>query len=688
VLRQAYLSMAEEVHRGEFVTPAAEWLLDNYHLVASEIRDVRQNLPRGYHRGLPKLAARGSAGVARVYAMAIELIRHSDSRLDRQQLLRFLRSYQTVAPLTIGELWAWPSMLKLGLIENLRRLAEETIEAREARRAADDYVARIDAAGHGRAPRLPPEIHSAFVVQLLQRVREYGPRLAAVRDAVGALLVAQQTAAEDAIRGEHQRQAAAQVSVANVITSLRLCAALDWSQYFESVSLVEGVLQRDPAGVYGAMDFLSRDRYRQAVEDLADGTGEGELRVALRTVESARQAAESGASGCALHVGHHLIGKGRADLEGDVAYRPGLLRRVRRFAFAHASAAYLGTIGLLTVPLVGLGLVYASRHSESGWLLAGVALLLLPPASDVAIAVVQGLCVRLAPPRRLPRLDFLGGVPERARTMVVVPTLLPSVERVHELVAHLEVLALGNLDARVHFAILSDFTDAPAREMPRDAAILDAAREGIEALNARHCEGCSDRFYLVHRPRQWNAREGVWMGWERKRGKIEEWNRLLRGATDTSFSVLAGDASVFAAVRYCITLDSDTRLPRDAAKKLIGIAAHPLHQPRFDERLGRVSEGYGILQPRVSVTMASAAGSLFARLYAGHTGVDPYTTAVSNTYQDVFGEGIFTGKGLYDVDAFVTALEGRVPENALLSHDLFEGLYARTALVTDIEVVD
>ena len=272
--------------------------------------------------------------------------------------------------------------------------------------------------------------------------------------------------------------------------------------------------------------------------------------------------------------------------------------------------------------------------------------------------------------------------------MVVVPTLLTSVERVGELLEHLEVLALGNLDPRVHFAILSDFTDAPAREMPQDEAILSAARAGVEALNARHAEGRSDRFYLVHRVRQWNPREGVFMGWERKRGKIEEWNRLLRGATDTSFSVEAGDAAVFPAVRYCITLDSDTRLPRDAAKKLIGIAAHPLNQPHFDPRLGRVTEGYGILQPRVSVTMASAAGSLFARLYAGHTGVDPYTTAVSDTYQDLFAEGIFTGKGLYDVDAFVAALEGRVPENALLSHDLFEGLYARTALVTDIEVVD
>jgi cyclic beta-1,2-glucan synthetase len=244
---------------------------------------------------------------------------------------------------------------------------------------------------------------------------------------------AQQTAAEDAIRGEHRRQAAAQVSVANAITSLRLSSTLDWSQYFESVSLVEGVLQRDPAGVYARMDFLSRDRYRQAVEDLADGTGEGQLRVALRTVESARQAAEGGASGRAVHVGHHLIGRGRGDLEADIAYRPRLVRRPRRFVFAHATFAYLAAIGsLIAVPL-GLGFLYARQHGASPWPLAWVAVLLLLPASEVATAIVQALCARFAPPRRLPRLDFLGGVPESVRTMVVVPTLLPSVKRVAEL---------------------------------------------------------------------------------------------------------------------------------------------------------------------------------------------------------------------------------------------------------------
>jgi cyclic beta-1,2-glucan synthetase len=689
VLRDAYRTLAGDVHRDEFVTPAAEWLLDNYPLVASEIRDIRQNLPRDYYRELPKLAARDQAGNARVYALAVELIRHSDSRLDRAQLVRWLDTFQTVAPLTIGELWAWPSMLKLALVENLRRLAEETLAARGARRAADAYVTRIDAEGKGAPPPLPRALHPAFVVQLLLRDREYGPRLAAVRADLDTRLAGDGQTEEEVIRGEHQREAISQVSVSNVVTSLRLCSTLDWTRYVEAVSLVERVLLRDPAGVHGRMEFLSRDRYRQAVEELAEPTGEAQVRVALRAVESAREAADAGGPGArAAHVGHHLIGRGRPELEADVAWRPGARRRLRRFAFRHATAAYLGAVGLATAALVAAAAWYA--RAGGGALAAQVAVVLLTllPASDVAIALVQRLAARLVPPRRLPRLELADGVPEDARTLVVVPTLLTSVAGVERQLEHLEVLALGNLDRHVHFALLGDFVDAASRDQPEDAAILAAARGGIEALNARLGEGRGDRFFFFHRARQWNPAEGVWMGWERKRGKLEELNRLLRGAKDTSYDVQVGELAVLPSVRYCITLDSDTRLPRDGARKLVGIITHPLNRPQVDPRSRRVTEGYGILQPRVSVTTASAAGSRFARLFAGHTGVDPYTTAVSDTYQDLFGEGSFTGKGLYDVDAFTAVMEGRVPDNTLLSHDLLEGLYARTGLVTDVEVVD
>jgi cyclic beta-1,2-glucan synthetase len=693
VLRGAYRTLAGDVRTGQGITAAAEWLLDNFHLITAEIGDIRQHLPGTYYRQLPTLASREQAGHTRIYAMAVELVRHSDSLIDRQQLAVFVNSYQRVAPLTIGELWAWPSMLKLALIENLRRLASDTLEARRARRAADAYVSRIEHQNENARRQEVLALASTYgiasVVQLLHRIREYGLQLSSIRTAVEDHLASRDTTAEAAIRGEHQRQAADQVSVANAIASLRLCSALDWRQYVESVSLVEQVLQRDPAGAYARMDFLSRDRQRQAVEELAAPSGEAQVRVALRAVESARQAAENGSrNDRAAHVGFHLIDGGRRDLEIDVAYRPGIANRVKRLAFAYATPLYLGSIAVMTALMLAGCAAYARHANATTLTLWFLLMLLLVPAADIAISLTQRIVAWAIPPRRLPRFDFSDRLPDDARTMVVVPTLLTSEAAVAALLEHVEVLALGNLDRCIHFAILGDFVDADSCEQAGDSGILAAANAGIERLNRQLGPEHADRFFLFHRERRWNARERVWMGWERKRGKIEEFNRLLRGASDTSFRVQVGDLRILPSVRYCITLDTDTRLPRDAAKELVGIIAHPLNAPRFDARVGRVTEGYGILQPRVSVTMASAAGSLFARTYAGHTGVDPYTTAVSDVYQDLFNEGIYTGKGLYDVEAFVASLDGRVPENALLSHDLFEGLYARAALVTDIEVVD
>ncbi|MGH2600047.1 MAG: GH36-type glycosyl hydrolase domain-containing protein, partial [Dehalococcoidia bacterium] len=557
VLREAYRVLADDVHRGEFVPPVAEWLLDNFHLIEGEIRNARHDLPRQYYLGLPKLASREMAGIARVYAMALELIRHTDGRLDRHQLVRFMAAYQTVAPLTIGELWAWPSMLKLALIENLRRLADETLQGRDARLRADAYLAQIGGAGEAAPlPSLPDALETAYVVRLLQRMREYGPLVFPVRAAVEERLAAQGMTAEDSIRTEYQGQAAGQVSVANAITSLRLCSTLDWTLYFESVSLIEQVLQRDPAGVYGRMDFLSRDRYRQAVEELAEATGEAQLRVTLRSVESARQAAElKSADDRAAHVGYHLIGKGRRDLEADVEYSPRLTGRARRFMFAHATSFYLGSIGLVTGALLALAVGYLQLQGSAPWVQVWTAALLLLPAGEFGVALVQRLAAHFARPRRLPRLDFQAGVPEDARTMVVVPTLLTSVAGVAELLEHVEVLALGNVDPRIHFAILGDFADAPTAEMPGDDEILGAARAGVLDLNARLGHGRTDRFHLFHRARQWNPGEGSWIGWERKRGKLEEFNRLLRGAKDTSFRLHVGDPEVLPGVRYCITLD-------------------------------------------------------------------------------------------------------------------------------------
>ena len=684
-LRAAYIDLADDARRGEPSSPAAEWLLDNFHIISATGRDVSHDLPSSFFRRLPIVATDEFAGKPRIYALALELLRCSAGRLDAQRLQRFIAAFQSVTPLTIGELWAWPSALKIALLEHLRARAE-TLAASRAHRMDADRLARVLQTG-STAAAWPTEVHPAFVTRLLQRTREYGAAAAELRQQLDAALGARGRTVEDAIRSEGQHQAAEQAAMANLIGSLRLISTFDWSEFFESVSLVEQVLQRDPAGVYARMDFRSRDRYRHAVEELAEPTGDDQLRLARKSVERARQIAEQAPDARGAHVGYHLIGGGRRAFEQSVAWNPTPRQRARRLLFEYATPAYLGAIVAGTTLLLATAIAYGALHGWRGTLLIVIALLGVVPASELTIQLLQQVIAWLIPPRRLARID-LDRVPESARTMVIVPTILDSVEGVRALLAHVEVQALGNLDPNVHFAVLSDFRDAPSETTPRDAEILAAARAGVEALNAAHAPGGSDRFFLFHRLRQWNAREGLWMGWERKRGKIEEFNRLLRGATDTSFAFHVGDLAVLPTVRYCITLDSDTRLPRDVARQLIGIITHPLNRARFDPRVGRVTEGYGILQPRVSVTFMSAAGSLFARLYAGHTGVDPYTTAVSDTYQDLFGEGIFTGKGLYDVDGFTAALEGSVPENALLSHDLFEGLHARVALVSDVELVD
>jgi cyclic beta-1,2-glucan synthetase len=529
-LRLAYRTILEDSRGTETGIPAAEWLLDNFHVVEQEIADVRRNLPRRYYLELPKIASREHADTARVLAMARELLRHSDGRLDFQRLTRFLAAYQTLAPLTIGELWAWPTMLKVALIEGLRRISEEMLGNRAARIEADRLIALLDRARSARGVLEPRrDLPTAFSVQVLQRLREYGPPGAELRARIEESLADRGMTPEDAIRAEHQLQAANQISMGNLVTSLRLCGSLDWSQFFEHVSLVEHALQGDPAAVYGKMDFASRDRYRHAVEELAEPSGEAQVRVALRCVESARQALELDPEDRrAHHVGHHLIGKGRRDLEIDTAHVPKARSRIRRLFFGHAEALYLGTLAVVTAGLVALGLalVLEGRFDPA------VAALLAIPASECAVAFLRWVAVRFAPPRRLPRLDLRGGVPEEGRTMVIVPTLLPSVEAVRARLEHLEVQALANLDPRIHFAILGDFVDAPSAEAPGDAAIVAEARAGIEALNARH--GGGDRSSSTARGGGIRRKAAGWAGSAsaaRSRSSIASWAGTRARAT-------------------------------------------------------------------------------------------------------------------------------------------------------------
>ncbi|MDQ3474735.1 MAG: hypothetical protein M3447_13470, partial [Acidobacteriota bacterium] len=695
----AYRTLVESLRSGQSISPAAEWLVDNFHIIEEQLREIREDLPKSYYHELPKLADGDLKDFPRIYAVALELIAHTDSRLDTNTLRRFIAAYQRVAPLSIGELWAVAITLRLALVENLRRLAVLILQAREEREEADKLADKLlEAAARQPASLLSlisdrfekrEVIPHAFVVQLIQRLREQDPAVMPVMEWLEERLTRQGETIEQVIHGEHQRQAATQVTIGNIITSMRLLSTLDWQEFFESVSLVDPLLAKDPAAAYANMEFASRDRYRHVVERISKRVDVSELKVAEAAVKLAEQAAANvGDDERSAHVGYYFIDDGLPQLEGVFNYRPRLGESLTRWCFRHPTLAYLGTLSLLTALIVASLSLRMYRHGGSTAIIVATILLALIPASDIALSILNWDVTNLFKPRLLPRMNTAKGVGAAGRTMVVIPTIFSSAAGVHELLERLEVHFLANQDEHLHYALLSDFADGPAEQMPDDSALLDVAVSGIAELNNRYSKDALPTFHLFHRRRLWNPSENSWMGWERKRGKLHEFNRVLRGARDTSFVLSTAEPALYATVRFVITLDSDTQLPRDVARKLVGTALHPLNRPRFDATESRVVRGYGILQPRVSIALQSASRSRFARIFSGNTGIDPYTTAVSDVYQDLFAEGNYTGKGLYEVDAFETTLNDRVPENSLLSHDLFESLFARAALITDIELLD
>ncbi len=698
------------------ITPAAEWLLDNFYLIDEQIRTAKRHLPKGYSRELPRLAHGPSARLPRVYDLAFEAISHGDGRVDAETLSRFVAAYQTVKPLELGELWAVPIMLRLALIENLRRVGARIAAAAIDRSRADRWADQmIDVADRdpkslilviADMARSNPPMVSSFVAELARRLQGQSAALALPLTWIEQRLAESGETIEQLVHAETQEQASDQVSISNTIGSLRFLGSMDWRDFVEAMSVVESTLRDDPGGLYGRMDFATRDRYRHVVESLARRSDRSETDVARRAVHLAREASARADGGDGdvdrtAHVGFYLVDEGRPLLEKATGVRHSPAATLRRIGRRHALSWYLAAIGLVTMALAAALLLQAHGDGVSLPLLVTLGFLLVPAASQLAVGMVNWLATLLVTPRPLPRMDYSHGIPAPSRTLVVVPSMITSAEGIDSLAEALEVRYLANRHAHLHFGLLTDFQDAPAAAMPGDEDLAGLARQRIEALNRKYpgatnaADGgaAGDAFFLFHRPRRWNAHERTWMGRERKRGKLADLNALLRGRGDGRFSLVVGDTAVLAGVKYVVTLDTDTQLPRDSARQFAGAMAHPLNRARFDATRARdaadlVVAGYGILQPRVSISLPATNRSLYARMHAGDPGIDPYTRAVSDVYQDAFGEGSFIGKGIYDVDAFERICDARFPDNRILSHDLLEGCYARSGLLSDVQLYE
>ncbi|MGH8925775.1 MAG: GH36-type glycosyl hydrolase domain-containing protein [Acidimicrobiia bacterium] len=685
VLLAAYRELSQAIREESMLTPAAEWLVDNFHLVEAQLAAVRKTLPASYYRELPKVSKGHLAGYPRIYEIAWAYVAHHDSRFEPETLERFVAAYQEEGPLTIGELWAMPIAIRLVLIENLRRLADIIIQARGQRRTADEIADALLAVGDrkpedglrrlGRMEKLS----RAMAVQLLQRLRDRDPATTAGLGWLLEHLAGQGVSADDLVNESQQRQAATNVTVRNIVTSLRQISSFEWAEFVESVGLVDATLSA--ATAFQEMSFATRDLYRHAVEELAKGSNFSQLEIAGVASDLARSRARRGRE---EDPGFFLIDRGRPELEAAIAFRPTVSQTLNRVVKRWSALAYWGSIVATSLVLLVIPFV-RTLWAGGFWLALVMGLIGFFPAADLAVTLINRLVSGFVRPGVLPVLELEDGPTRESKTLIAIPVILTQPSQVDDLVERLEVHFLANPEGQFRFALLSDYRDADEADLPSDNELLELANAGINRLNERYPLEGEERFYLFQRRRLFNPSEGQHMGWERKRGKLHELNRLLRGEANTTF---LSNPRAPSGIRYVITLDADSRLPPAAATRLVATIAHPLNQPVFSVESRKVTDGYGVLQPRVTPFLNADSSSFFQQAFSPPAGVDPYAAAVSDVYQDLFSEGSYAGKGIYDIDAFESALAGRVPDNALLSHDLFEGSFARAGLITNVEVFE
>ncbi len=695
---KGYENIYKEGKNKRQVVPAAEWLLDNLYLVEKEYKSIKYNMPKTYYNDLPVIYKGVMKGHPRAYHIAIEMVSHTDGRIDESIIVNFIRAYQKNTLLTSGELWAIPIMLRMALIQNISKITEKIVSAEQDKKQAELVAERlINSFNEGKIVNevsiLNSEkltFNSHFTERLLKLLRDNGIDSKEVYNFIDERLQALETSSEKIISLEHQIEANFEIAMGNSINSIRIIEGLNWKNYFEKLSSVESILRGDPACIYGEMDFASRDNYRHEIEKIHKHTKLPESYIAKKLIECCNESDTSETNSYKQHVGYYLLDDGIDELKKKIGYRNLGISWFENITKRNRENLYIGVVIAFTMLIISTFIVFSllSDKDKALWRYVVAIIVILVPCSEIAISIFNWSVSVLTPPSFIPKMEFKDVIPEKFSTVVVIPTLLNNPQRVEELISDLEIYYLANMQNNLYFALLGDFKDGAAKEEEGDKAVVSRGLLAIQSLNKKYCTNGKEIFFFLNRARQYNKGENKWIGWERKRGKLMEFNAFLRGNENTSYNVISSNAEMLRSVKYVITLDSDTKLPRDSAKKLIGAMAHPLNTAVINYSKKTVNRGYGLMQPRIGVSILSANKTLFSKIFSGETGIDMYSTAVSDVYQDLFGEGIFTGKGIYDVDVFNYMLKDEIPENTVLSHDLLEGAYVRTALVTDVEFID
>lgn len=685
------------------IHPAGEWLLDNYYIIEEMVKTIQKDLTLKKYTDFVAIASGPYTGFARMYVLATEIVAYTDAKIEAHTLQALLKAYQNKKTLNMEEIWNVGIFLEIAIIENIRNVCDKIYSSQMQKYKVESMLERLveyktkeqqqykTNVESGKAKILEAgQMKYPFIEYMSYRLKKYGRKAYPYLDGLEEQVMKMGTTVSDVIKKEHFDIAVKKVSMGNCIKSIKEVQRINFLEIFENINGVEDLLRQDPTHVYEKMDYKTKSYYRNKIKEISKKTKISEIYITNKALELARKKEEEATQPNTIeetrkmHIGYYLIDEGITSLYQSLQTnkKPKMLTKEQLTFIYMASLIALSILItlLFTIPM----------GKQNNWWIGGLFFILLfIPVTQVVTELIQYVISKIVSPKMVPKMDYTSGIPEQASTIVILPTIVTTGEKAKDLISKLEVFYLANRSDNLYFALLGDATPSDKEILPEDEEIIRIGQEEVEKLNQKYPTQGMGRFQFMYRKRQWNEGEKCYLGWERKRGMINLFNDYLLGKIKNPFrtNTLEKEEKK-AAICYTITLDADTNLVLNSAFELIGAASHLLNIPVLNEKQNLVIKGHGLIQPRIGIDLVSSRRSLFTQIFAGAGGIDSYTNAISDVYQDNFQEGIFTGKGIYDIAVFSKVLEKEIPENTVLSHDLLEGNYLRCALTSDILLLD
>ena len=675
-IQDSYRYLANYSSEHKDIITAGDWLLDNIYLIQKAFNISVEGLSKKYLKSiLGKDDHKNVIEYSREYINEFST-RQNRERNEEESIVKFLKDKDEKKYISIGELWAFPMVISFQIIINLKSIVEKictiTKDSYEGREKVQSII------NHKEKDEISDELledwqekSSSYVNAALDYIKN---NIISTSDVYEKLKSQTNIELDSVIIEEKNEEADLTRNISDYISLLRFLNNIDWKKVFDKSSRVENILMQDPCGVYSKMDYRSKDYYRKAIERLSRKYNIEEYKIVENALKLSSVSSSTGDNNYKTHIGYYIVDKGLTRLKTDFDIKDkGMNEKTKEVLFICSNI-------LLTV-IISLIIAFTAGFESIVQIL-----LLLIPCSEISNGIINWSISKLKEPEFVPKMNLEEGVADECRTVVVVPVIVDCAKKLKKYVDNIETYYISNKDKNVFFAVLCDFADSKNEHEKSDDEICSYGISLVKNLNEKYGFK-NDKFFFLCRKRIFNVADNLYMGWERKRGKLVEFMELLRGKNDTSYNVFSGDIEKIKSSKYIITLDADTVLPMGTAAKVIGAMSHPLNKAYIDKE-NKVIRGYGIMQPRVSISVESMNKTYFSKIFSMDGGLDIYTTAASDTYEDLFSEGSFTGKGIIDIDTFMTVIKDEIPENLVLSHDLLEGLYARCALLSDVELID